>query len=80
MESHVVSTLPQAQQIAKSVSTKAPSIFLWPTVLGSMMLTGLVAALIDDGGVIETIAILLLCIPTVLMLYIYGLKRHINNT
>jgi len=44
-----------------------------------MMLVGLVAALVDDGGVIETIAIVLLCIPTVLMLYIYVLKRYISS-
>lgn len=73
-----MSTQYLAQQTAKPISTKAPSIFLWPTVLGSMMLVGLVAALIDDGGVIETIAIVLLCIPTILMLYLYGLKPYIT--
>ena len=74
-----MSTQYLAQQTTKSVSTKAPSIFLWPSIFGCMMLVGLVAALVDDGGVIETIAIVLLCIPTVLMLYIYGLKRYISS-
>lgn len=74
-----MSTQYLAQQTAKPLSKQAPAIFLWPSILGSMMLSGLVAALFDDGGMIETIAIVLLCIPTVLMLYVYGLKRHMQN-
>lgn len=58
--------------VSRQVQPK--SIFLWPTILGVMTLVGLVAALIDDG-LLELMAIVLLSIPTVLMLYVYGLKR-----
>ncbi len=74
-----MSTQYLTEQTAKATNTKAPSIFLWPSIFGSMILVGLVAALVDDGGMIETIALVLLSVPTVLMLYVYALKRHMPH-
>lgn len=75
-----MSTQNLTQQTANSMSAKTPTIFLWPSILGSMMLVGLIAALVDDGGTIEAIALILLCIPTLLMVYVYTLKPLFNKS
>jgi hypothetical protein len=45
-------------------------VFFWPVVLGTLMFTGLVIALLRDG-LLEQLSILLLSVPTMLMIYIY---------
>jgi hypothetical protein len=45
-------------------------VFFWPVVLGTLMFTGLVIALLKDG-LLEQLSILFLSVPTMLMIYIY---------
>jgi hypothetical protein len=45
-------------------------VFFWPVVLGTLMFTGLVIALLKDG-LLEQLSILLLSVPTMFMIYIY---------
>lgn len=75
-----MSTQYTSQQAGQPLTIVAPNVFFWPTILGCIMLIGLIAALVDDGGVVETIALILLGIPTVFMLYIYTIKHHINHS
>ena len=49
-------------------------IFKWPIVIGLLTTCGLGAALIEDGGSWEQLAILAISVPVVVMIYFYWIK------
>jgi len=53
-------------------------IFKWPVVMGLLTLFGLITALIEDGGHWEHLAILSLCIPVLVIIYFYWIKKLLN--
>ncbi|MDO8960775.1 MAG: hypothetical protein Q7V02_01635 [Methylophilus sp.] len=50
-------------------------IFLWPFVLAMLMLFGLIAALIEDSGLLEQLGVIAMVIPLTVIFYFYKFKK-----
>jgi len=50
-------------------------IFLWPVVMAMLTLFGLLAALIEDGGILEQLGVTAMGIPLSVIFYFYIVKK-----
>lgn len=53
-------------------------IFLWPAVMGLLVLFGLVVALLTDG-LPEQVSLLAMGVPVIAMIYIYFFRRFMHR-